>query len=113
MKSIIQPYFPNVGVIALPYHEWNEYWKTPHHVLVRLARYFQVVWVHNAPEWRETFSHMQAIPKVSIPEPSRPRFQVYHPEFWLPTFHRPGWLREFTFDERLRRARRILGFPGL
>ncbi len=112
MKSIIQPYFPNVGVIALPYHEWNEYWKTPHHVLVRLARYFQVVWVHNAPEWRETFSHMQAIPKVSIPEPSRPRFQVYHPEFWLPTFHRPGWLREFTFDERLRRARRILASQG-
>ncbi|MCS6305644.1 MAG: glycosyltransferase [Nitrospira sp.] len=112
MKSTIQPYFRNVGVIALPYHDWNEYWKTPHHVLVRLARYFRVVWVHNVPEWREALSQTRALSTASFPEPPWPGFQVYYPERWLPIFHRPKWLAEFTFNERLRRARRILTAQG-
>lgn len=114
MQSTIQPYFPEVGVLALPspYHEWNEYWKTPHHILVRLARYFQVVWVNRAPGWREVISQSRAIPKASFREPSRPGFQVYYPEFWLPTFGRPKWLGDFTFDQRLRPARRMLTDRG-
>jgi glycosyltransferase involved in cell wall biosynthesis len=112
MQTTNHPYFPDIGVLALPYHEWKEYWMTPHHVLVRLARYFQVVWVHPAPGWRKGISQGGVILKTRIPEPARPGFQVYYPEFWLPTFGRPKWLGDFTFDQRLRLARRMLTDRG-
>ena len=112
MQSSTQPYFPDVGVLALPYHEWSDYWKTPHHVLVRLARYFHVVWVHSAPEWRDAVSRGRAIQKTPCPDPSRPGFNIYYPKLWLPTFYRPKWLGDFTFDQRLKRARRMLTDRG-
>lgn len=108
-----QPAVPNVGVIALVYHNWSLHWMTPHHVLTRLAEYFHVVWVNPAHSWRE-------IPKRLIDASSGKKlgngfvsgFNVYYPEPWLPTLFRPKWLTNFTFEQRLKAARRILARKG-
>lgn len=104
-----KPLFSDVGVIGLVYHHWGPRWLTPHHVFTRLGRYFHVVWVNPAHEWREIPERLKE--RASRPEEEgldSPGFHVYRPEWWLPKFFRPQWLADFTFDQRLRNARQSL-----
>jgi glycosyltransferase involved in cell wall biosynthesis len=108
MMKYSLPLFPDVGVLALPYQRWGWHWMTPHHVLTRLAQYFQVVWVNPAHErhdlWRQkVYASIQRTNEISSPG-----FQIYTPELWLPKLYRPKWLAQFTFEQRLRRAQRLL-----
>lgn len=112
MQASNQPRLPHVGVIALPYHAWSDCWATPHHVLVRLASYFHVVWVDPAAEWRDIVLQRRQVARASIGESLRPGFSVYYPEFWLPKLYRPTSFANWTFDQRLRRARRRLAKRG-
>lgn len=99
---------PDVGVLALVPDNWNSPWQTRHHIISRLARYFQVVWVEPAREWRETLKHPAAAtglkPVVSEPQ----GLEVYTPEVWLPKLYRPAFLARRSFCWRLRRARHSL-----
>src|SRR5262245_43083630 len=106
------PLLPEVGVLALTYHQWGMQWMTPHHVLTRLAQYFRVVWVNPPHERRDMWKEKRA-PAVSRGE-NVPfaDFNVYTPEFWLPKLYRPTWLANFTFDQRLRRWVRLLTSRG-
>src|SRR5262249_12846752 len=98
----------DIGVIALVYQHWNSGGRGAHQVLTRLARYFHVVWVDPAHEWRQTLKR----PGLSLPKTIRAAqsqsFRVYAPDFWLPKLYRPEWLATYTFNQRLKRARSLL-----
>lgn len=112
MTKSNQPLLPGVGILALVYHEWGFPWMTPHHVLTRLARYFQIVWINPAHGWREIPSrlliHRSKLDQAELP----PGFTIYNPEPWLPKLYRPQPLALYTFCERLRRARSLLVSRG-
>lgn len=107
------PLFPEVGLLALPYHHFGASWMTPHHILTRLASYFQVVWLEPAHHWRETGSvreRQAAISKVVQGLP--PSFRVYVPEFWLPDIYGSSWLRSLMLCTRVRHGWRMLERRG-
>jgi glycosyltransferase involved in cell wall biosynthesis len=96
---------PDVGVLALPYHHWGTHWMTPHHVLTRLARYFNVVWIEPAHHWRSSFERFRGDYGLggAVAE-MPPGFRRYVPEPWLPDLHEPAWLRERLLRARVRRG---------
>jgi glycosyltransferase involved in cell wall biosynthesis len=112
MIPISQPLIPDVGVLVLVYHHWGMQWMTPHHVLTRLARYFHVVWVNPAHGWREILKRRRMSATQNIDTVQSHRFIVYTPEYWLPKLYRPELLARLTFDQRLKRARRMLTKQG-
>jgi hypothetical protein len=99
------PLIPEIGVLAMPYHHFGTRWLTPHHVMTRLANYFQVLWLEPTHHWREIHTQparhaaigrlLRALPKA---------FDIYVPEPWLFDIHRPEWLHRRLFEARLRRA---------
>ncbi len=109
---IQEPLFPHVGVCALVPDSWAETWQPRHYVLEKLARYFHVVWVNPACEWREIFRDLARQNSYDTNTLRPPGLIIYAPEFWLPVFYRPQWLARFTFDTRLKHARRLLTSRG-
>lgn len=112
MTSSYQPVFPDVGIIGLVHHQWDSKWLTPHHVLTRLGKYFHVVWVSPAHEWREIPKRLKGDSTGDGQIGDMPGFQIYTPEWWLPEFHRFRFLADFTLDQRVRNAKRILAQQG-
>ena len=106
------PLMPDVGVIALTADEWNMSWRRRHHIFTRLARYFHVIWVSPAPEWRQMLrSTSQPGPNFSGPIVT-PGFSVYAPESLPPQIYRPRWLGSLAQRLRFSRARRMLVHRG-
>jgi glycosyltransferase involved in cell wall biosynthesis len=99
------PLIPDVGVIAMVADDWGPEWMSRHQILTRLAEYFRIVWVNPSLDWRQTFRRSSARFQEADPPPG---FQVYEHDFWLPRFYRPSFLANYTFRERLRRARNLL-----
>ena len=50
------PLVPGVGVLALVPDRWSDLWQPRHQVLTRLARYFHVLWMNPAREWRQVLT---------------------------------------------------------
>ncbi len=101
------PLLPDVGVVALVPDAWNLVWQLRQQVLLRLARYFHVVWVDPPPHWRwwersDTGRHAPAPDPVDESD----RFLVY--KSWLPAFNRPARLAGLVERLRLKRARALL-----
>lgn len=113
MSPVPAPLMPEIGVLALPYHHWGTRWMTPHHVLTRLAHYFNVLWLEPALHWREI--RHQAKPRQSV-DGQAPRlpasFGRYVPEPWLPDVHRPKWLRAALLRQRVRHGWKRLEARG-
>src|SRR5262245_58041456 len=103
----LDPLLPDVGICALVPDQWNSTWRRRHHVLTRLARYFQVVWVNPAPEWRDLYSSSRSDNSNATDITPLPGFTVYNP-VWLPHLYRPKRLAQYTSDARVKSARRIL-----
>jgi glycosyltransferase involved in cell wall biosynthesis len=103
------PLFNDVGVLALVPNRWGSTWQVRQHVLIRLARYFQVLWMDPAHEWRDSFAVMN---RREPPLAHYPGLHVYVPEFWLPAVYRPEWLASFTFRQRVNNAVRRLHRSG-
>jgi glycosyltransferase involved in cell wall biosynthesis len=102
------PLMPDVGVVALIADDWNISWRRRHQILTRLARYFHVMWVSPAPEWRQMLrSTSQPVPNFTdslLP----PGFSVYAPESFPPQIYWPRWLGGLAQRLRFSRARRML-----
>jgi glycosyltransferase involved in cell wall biosynthesis/ubiquinone/menaquinone biosynthesis C-methylase UbiE len=111
-----QPLLADVGVIALVPDEWDALWQPRHHVISRLARYFQVVWVEPAENWHELPNNGRRLrpfgPTERAHRPTAPGFVDYYPEVWLTKLHRVHRLDKFLMQQRLKRARRILTRRG-
>ena len=76
---------------------------TPHHVMTRLSRYFNVVWLERPHHWRETpsaFGRRRDAARQASGNGTA--FEVYVPEPWLPDVHRAGALKRTLFGRRLR-----------
>ena len=106
------PCMPDIGVIAMVPDPWNSWWQPRHHVLGKLARYFHVVWVTPAHDWREMLKSWTDGRSDSADSFRPAGLVVYEPEFWLPKVYHPKWLERFTFDARLKRARHLLTSRG-
>ncbi len=83
-----------------------------HHFLTRLARYFHVVWVNPAPEWREVIRPADSQGTFKGAPPSPPGFSVYKPRPWMLRLYRPSWLAKYLFDKPYRHARELLRQRG-
>jgi UDP-galactopyranose mutase len=101
------PLLPDVGVVALVPHAWSLVWQLRQQVLLRLARYFHVVWVEPARHWR-WWERRDAGHEAPAPPPvnGASRLTVYRP--WLPLVHRPAGLARSLRRLQLGRARASL-----
>ena len=106
------PCMPDIGVIALVPDPWNSWWQPRHHVLSKLAQYFHVVWVNPSDDWRDMVRSSRSGSPDGAGNFLPPGLEVYEPEFWLPKVYYPKWLERFTFDARLKCARRSLTSRG-
>ena len=107
-----QPPSDRVGVLALVPDCWSSNWQTRHHLISRLAKYFDVLWVDYPAWWREYPRLFWAGGGRASQYPTPARMQVYHPEFWFPRIGRPALLARFVAKKRLRRAYRLLRATG-
>src|SRR3990172_5425655 len=107
MDRKIGPLMPEVGVIALVPDAWGSWWQPRHHVLARLARYFQVMWVNPASEWRAVFLKKESLNGNGGAMAHLPGFSIYD-TLWLPRLYKPAWLGSHIFKARLARARELL-----
>ena len=96
----------SLGIIALVPDEWRGIVTSRHCVLPRLARYYPVVWVEPARNWREFFKPWQAsflaTDRWSEPCPS---LSVLTAGWQHPDFFRTGPIRTATLRSRLALAR--------
>jgi glycosyltransferase involved in cell wall biosynthesis len=112
-NSVIQqPLFSDIGVCALVPAHWNSTWQPRHQILSRLAKYFHVLWVTPAPEWRAILHPSLGSKSYNTGPVPPPGLQIYEPEFWLPKLYRPKWAARFTFEARLKRAHSLLTRHG-
>jgi glycosyltransferase involved in cell wall biosynthesis len=104
----LAPLLPEVGVLALVPDTWHWQWQPRHQVMTRLARYFTVVWMNPAEDWRHALNagNFSAAPALT-PIPS-PGFLVHTSSPLLPVVYRPGWLAMGLLRKRLQRARDLL-----
>ncbi|MDH4045632.1 MAG: glycosyltransferase [Gemmatimonadota bacterium] len=98
------PLLPDVGVIGLVPDQWSPLWQPRHHVLRRLAAFFNVVWVNPAPDW----PHLVRTRRSPAQEPAEEGWSVDDAPAWLPTIHRPAKLRTLLRTTRIGRARQRL-----
>jgi hypothetical protein len=104
------PLRPEIGIIGLMPDAWGDRWMVRTHVMTRLGRYFNVLWMNPARHWREAREAWTVPTKRETSV--LPGFSVYSPEPWLPAFYRPAWLASLSFRHRLRSARRLLEARG-
>jgi hypothetical protein len=110
-KPVGQPLLKDVGIVALVPDQWSPRWMVRHHIMARLGRYFHVVWVNPAQNWRDSFKSAATAPRASGAE-AYPGFAEYTPARWLPDFYRPAWLSKFMLKQRLLGAIRMLKDRG-
>lgn len=101
------PLLPEVGVVALVQERFDSTWMSRHQVLVRLARWFHVVWMNPALEWRQVLRDRPWRGEQVRP-PRSGGLVALDPPPWLPIFYKPLWLGRATEAARLRRARKEL-----
>lgn len=103
------PLHPQIGVIGLVPQPWSSMWQPRHHVMAALARYFHVVWMEPATEWREVPQRFLPARRPAPAErPDSAGFSVYTPPPWLPKLYNPEFLARWCHHARLGAARRML-----
>lgn len=102
------PAVSEIGVLGLVPDEWHWQWQPRHQVMTRLARYFNVLWMNPAREWRQSFhSLLLRAPSQETPISGR-AFVVHTSSPFFPVVYRPGWLATAFLRKRLQHAREIL-----
>jgi len=94
---------PEVGVLALVPDRFGRTWMSRHHILTRLARYYEVLWLEPPRHWTEPLR-----PHGGQATDASGDMRVYDASRWLPRFQRPQWLGASTDRARLTLARRQL-----
>ena len=103
----------SLGIIGLVPDDWGGIVTLRHQVLRRLAKYYPVVWVEPARNWREFLKpsgpRFFAADQWSEPSPS---MEVLSTGWLHPNFYRSGWLRVTGLRSRLSFARKRLVARG-
>jgi hypothetical protein len=102
------PLHPDIGILSLSVDPWSWRWNSRHQVLTRLARYFRVLWLNPAPEWRSAAKHPVAPARELTPKGQPQSFVVRDSASWMPVVYRPGWLASRLFRARIAAARNSL-----
>jgi glycosyltransferase involved in cell wall biosynthesis len=103
---------PEVGVLALVPDHWHWQWQLRHHVMTRLARYFSVVWMSPAEDWRCSLQARTWFTRRAETPMAGNGFVVHTPSPLLPLLYSPRWLAALTFRRRLENARQLLVRKG-
>jgi len=115
-STVKRPLLADVGVIALVPDEWKALWQPRHHVVSRLARYFQIAWMEPVEDWQELGSSGRRMrpfdPSEQAHRTTAPGFVVCYPEVWFARLRRVHRLDKFLMQQRLKRARRMLTRRG-
>ncbi len=106
------PLHPDVGILSLAKESYSSQWLSRQQVLTRLARYYHVLWMNPASEWREALSGGRLGARESRVEGLPSSFTVYDPPGWLPVVYKPRWLGRFAARRRLRAAAAALRRRG-
>lgn len=84
-----------------------------HHVVGRLAKYFDVIWIEPSAGWRDYWlpgavreADIQSLPPEAF------GLTVYEPGRWLPEIYRPQAIGDWIRRQRVARARRMLTSRG-
>jgi len=105
-----KPLLPHIGVLAFVPDDWGPHWESRHHMMSRLAAYFNVVWLEPSHGWRDS---IRILVRRGRLEPEPPEgLHVHRPDPWLPRFYRTAWLDHLARDARLRNARKRLASLG-
>lgn len=106
------PLYPEVGVLALVMEPYGPQWLSRQQVLTRLARYFHVLWMNPAHEWRSAVRDERIRGGerriAGLPD----SFRVYDAPSWLPVVYKPSWLGNALASARLRSAAAALSRRG-
>lgn len=107
------PYIRDVGIVALVPDSWSGPWMPRHHIMMRLGRYFPVVWVEQPHGWREWWWYgiTEDVLNRNV-HSTVPNFFIYRPGRWLPKIFKPRLLGRLFEWLRLRRVRHILQRQG-
>jgi glycosyltransferase involved in cell wall biosynthesis len=107
------PLMADVGVISLVPNAWGGPWQPRQQILMRLSRYFNVVWCNPPWYWRKPMRHRRPRHRrIDYGSSTTPGLTIYQPESWLPAIGWPLALARFTMRERLRRAQQLLVSRG-
>jgi glycosyltransferase involved in cell wall biosynthesis len=100
------------GVVAFVPDAWGQVWMPRHQILTRLARYFPVVWMDPALEWRERGKALTSrwLPGRPPDLPATRDFMLYRPR--LPLVYRPKALARLMEWGRLNAAQSLLRARG-
>jgi hypothetical protein len=104
--TLATPLLPDVGVIALVPEKWNLVWQPRQQILVRLARYFHVVWVDPRCSWRWWRPDSGRLVPAREPLDDTKGFVIQRPR--LPMVGRPRRLARLLLRMQLNRARAML-----
>lgn len=106
------PLYPDIGVLALVMEPYSSQWLSRQQVLTRLARYFHVLWMNPAPEWRRAIQSGHLSARETHIDGFPESFVVYDPPSWLPVVYKPSWLADALTRARLRAASAALARRG-
>jgi glycosyltransferase involved in cell wall biosynthesis len=99
----------SLGIIALIPDDWGGIVTLRHQVLQRLAKYYRIVWVEPAANWREFLKPSGplffATDRWSEPSPG---MEVLATGYRHPNFDRRGWFSAASLRSRLALARQRL-----
>ena len=113
-NSLSSPYLPEIGILNLVNDVWGGPWRRRHQILTRLSKYMNIVWCNPPSSWRMLGkpkpirnSEVQYHP-IEYGTHATPSFAIYQPEPWLPVIGKPRFLGQWTTQQRLKNARRLL-----
>jgi glycosyltransferase involved in cell wall biosynthesis len=106
------PLYPEVGVLSVAKERYSSQWLSRQQVLTRLARYYQVLWMNPATEWRSAVRGGRLRERETRIEGLPDSFTVYDPPAWLPIVYKPSWLGKFLARQRFRAATAALRRRG-
>lgn len=95
---------PDVCVIAFVPDHWNGVWGVRHQVLVRLSRYFNVLWVSPNPGWREAWTAAPEHPGQGNADEPGEKLSIFSHSRWTPDLYRPRTLANFLRHRMLNRV---------
>jgi len=103
------PLMPDVGILAAVPDDWGDSWMPRHHILVRLAKYFNVVWYGRMRDRRNVTRSNNRGGSYEVEN----GLTVYRQDWWLPVLYKPKFAADFTNRVRLRRASNLLLSKGI
>ena len=98
------PVHPDVGVLSIAKERYSSQRLSRQQGLTRLARYYQVLWMNPATEWRRALRGGRLRGRETHVDGLPDSFTVYDPPAWLPIVYRPHWLGKFLARQRFRAA---------